>query len=78
MRERDGNDPTTWTVLNFSQSNPAGDGQGDVVALLRRVADTLESCGDVTVQDISFHSEVTGDEDDLTMTVYYHDEPRRR
>jgi hypothetical protein len=71
-------DPKTWTVLHFSQSNPSGTGQGDVAALLRRVADTIDSFGDIQVQDITFHSEVDDGEDDLTMTVYYHAEPRRR
>ena len=43
-----------WTIHHFSQSNPAGPGQGDVAALLRRVADTVESLGDVQVQDLTF------------------------
>jgi hypothetical protein len=60
-----------WTVFHFGQSNPAGPGQGSVPALLRRVADSIDELGDVVIQDITFHSEVTGDEDDLTMTVYY-------
>ncbi len=30
------------------------------------------------VHDVVFHSEVTEGEDDLTMTVYYDDQPRRR
>jgi hypothetical protein len=67
-----------WTVQHFSQSNPDGPGQGDVVALLRRVADSLEDLGDVTVQDITFHSEATAEEADLTMTVYYQPRPRHR
>ncbi|WP_328614693.1 hypothetical protein OHS18_43210 [Amycolatopsis sp. NBC_00355] len=65
-------------IRHFSQSNVAGPGQGDVAALLRRVADSLDELGDVQVQDITFHSEVTGGKDDLTMTVYYDREPRRR
>jgi hypothetical protein len=67
-----------YTILNFAQSNPSGEGQGLVPALLRRVADSIEGLGDVQVQDITFHSEVTGEEDDLTMIVYYHRKPRRR
>jgi hypothetical protein len=63
--------------MNFSQSDPSGDGQGDVPALLRRVAGSIEDLGEVNVQDIVFHSEVTAGEDDLTMTVYYHRQPRR-
>jgi hypothetical protein len=78
MAERPSNEPKAWTVLHFSQSNPSGEGQGDVAALLRRVADSIASHGDITVQDITFHSEVTDGEDDLTITVYYHDGPRRR
>jgi hypothetical protein len=50
--------------------------QGDVAALLRRVADSIEALGDVTVEDITFSSEPTADERDVSMTVYYHrDEP---
>jgi hypothetical protein len=67
-----------WTIHHFSQSNPAGDGQGDVPALLRRVADTFESLGDVNVQDLVFKSEPTRGEDSLQITVYYHHQPRRR
>ncbi|GAB3143309.1 hypothetical protein GCM10027258_30080 [Amycolatopsis stemonae] len=67
-----------WTVEHFSQSNPAGPGQGDVAALLRRVADTLDELGDVQVQDIAFASAATEGEDDLTMTVYYDRRPRPR
>ena len=66
-----------YTTFHFSQSNPTGAGQGDVAALLRRVATTLDELGDIQVSDITFSSEVTGEEDDLTMTVYYEREPRR-
>lgn len=76
--KRDPNDRSTWTVLHFSQSNPDGDGQGDVGALLRRVADTIDSLSDIQVEDITFQSQVTDAEDDLTMTVYYQPSPRRR
>src|SRR6478672_10561276 len=71
-------DAPDWTVLHFAQSNPTGEGQGDVAALLRRVAASVDQLGDVQVQDVTFHSEVTGGEDDLTMIVYYHRQPRRR
>jgi len=70
--------PAPWSVLHFSQSNPEGAGQGLVSALLRRVADSIDELGDVDVQDIVFHIEVTAGEDDLTMTVYYHDQSRPR
>lgn len=71
-------DSEQWTALHFSQSNPDGEGQGDAAALLRRVADSLDDLGDIDVQDIVFHAAVTEVEDDLTMTVYYHPQPRRR
>jgi hypothetical protein len=67
-----------WTIRHFSQSNPSGSGSGDVAALLRRVADTLDSLGDVQVEDLTFKSNVTADEDDLIITVYYEAAPRRR
>jgi len=67
-----------WTINHFSQSNPSGAGQGDVAALLRRVADSLDDCGDVQVADITFASSVTDGEDDLTLTVYFDKQSRRR
>jgi hypothetical protein len=42
------------------------------------VADTITELGDVQVQDITFVSEVTAGEDRVGMTVYHHQEPRRR
>lgn len=69
---------TDWTINHFSQSNPVGVGQGDVAALLRRVARTIDDLGDVTVQDVTFTSRPDDGEDDLTMTVYFHSEPRPR
>ena len=38
---------------------------------------TIDGLGDIDVQDITFQSQVTDGEDDVTMTVYYHDQPRR-
>ncbi|PZF62832.1 hypothetical protein DEI81_09505 [Curtobacterium sp. MCBD17_013] len=70
--------PAGWTINHFSLSNPEGKGQGSVPALLRRLADAIDGLGDVDVQDVTFSSKVTDGEDDLTMTVYYHREPRRR
>jgi len=63
-----------WTIFHFSQSNPDGPGQGDVPALLRRVADSIEALGEVMVEDITFSTDPTADERDLSMTVYYHRE----
>lgn len=61
-----------FTVHHFSQANPEGPGRDSVPALLRRVADTLESMGPVEVQDVVFHQEVTDDGFPFTATVYYH------
>src|SRR5207249_1874246 len=67
-----------WTICHFAKSNPAGVGQGDVPSLLRSVADSIESRGDVQVEDITFATEVTDGEDSLRVSVYYHRQPRRR
>jgi hypothetical protein len=63
---------TTWTVEHFSQANPAGEGQGDVPALLRRVADSIDALGKVEVQDLVLHTEVTEDGGWPWLTVYFH------
>jgi len=65
-------------VRCFSQSNPSGEGSGDVPGLLRRVATSIEQLGDVQVLDVTFHSEPTGEEDDIRLTVYFDDRPRNR
>ncbi|MFF4957315.1 hypothetical protein [Streptomyces sp. NPDC001222] len=62
----------SWTIKHFSQANPAGAGQNDVPALLRRVADSVESLGPVEVQDLVLHTEFTGDGPWPSLTVYYH------
>jgi hypothetical protein len=63
----------SWTIKHFSQSNPAGTGQDDVPALLRRVADSTESLGSVEVQDLVMHTEITADGPWPSLTVYFHD-----
>jgi hypothetical protein len=64
-----------YTMSHFSQANPAGERQGDVPALLRRVADSITELGDVKVHDITFHTELLDGKDAVTMAVYYADEP---
>lgn len=54
---------------HLSLSNPAGPGQDDVLALLRRVADSIEELGQVWVQDLVLHNEVTADGDWCSVTV---------
>ncbi|WP_280421019.1 hypothetical protein [Nocardia carnea] len=65
-----------YTISHFSQSNPAGDSQGDVVALLRTVADSIASLGDVAVQDLILHNEITAEGPWPSITVYYSEEPK--
>jgi hypothetical protein len=67
---------TAWTIYHFSQGNPHGADQGNVPALLRRLADTLEGMGGVSVQDIVFKTEPDAEEAWVSATVYYY--PARR
>ncbi|KIA66430.1 hypothetical protein [Nocardia vulneris] len=62
---------TEYSALHFSQANPRGAAQGDVPALLRRIAATLEELGAVSVQDLVLHNEVTAEGDWPSVTVYY-------
>jgi hypothetical protein len=63
-----------WSIERFSQGNPAGPDQGDIAALLRRVADTLDAYGAIRVQDIVLHAhaDLTADGYWPSMTVYFH------
>ena len=70
--------PRAWTSRHFSQANPKGPGQGDVPALLRRVARTIEDLGDIDVLDIIMHTEVTEDGDRHNLTVYFVERQRER
>jgi len=63
---------TSWTIRHFSQANPSGPGQGDVAALLRRVADSLDQLGAIEVMDLVMHTEVTEDGMWPSLTVYFH------
>jgi hypothetical protein len=62
----------SWSIRHFSQSNPEGEGQGDVPALLRRVADSIEALGPVEVQDITLGTDVTKHGPWHSITVYFH------
>lgn len=64
----------SWAIRHFSQSNPRGPRQGDVAALLRRVAASIEKLGAVDVQDVTFHGEVGDDGHSWPhVTVYFHE-----
>jgi hypothetical protein len=62
--------PRSWTIEHFSQANPEGAGQGDVSALPRCVAATLEQLGPVDVADLVVHAEITADGGWPSLTVY--------
>ncbi|MCA0157606.1 hypothetical protein LB823_15545 [Tsukamurella sp. M9C] len=58
-------------LRSISQANPRGAGQGDLPALLRRFADTVEALGTVEVEDLVMHDEITEDGSWLSFTLYY-------
>jgi len=61
-------------VRTFSQANPRGKKHsGDVPALLRRVAESLDALGKIEVLDLVLHSELDLDSVEYlpTITVYY-------
>jgi uncharacterized phage-associated protein len=61
-----------WTMRHFSLANAKGQGQDDVAALLRAVADTIGSYGAIHVHDITFHDEIDDKGEHWpTMTIYY-------
>ena len=66
---------TKYTYRSFSQNMPAGAGQDDIPALMRRVADSIEEAqavADIEVQDIVFaNDEITDDGDYPHFTVYF-------
>jgi hypothetical protein len=62
---------SSWSIRHFSQANPEGSGQGDVAALLRRVADSIEKLGPAEVQDLVLHNEVTAYGLWPSLTVYF-------
>ena len=64
-------DSSGWSARHFSQANPAGPGQDDVPALLRRVADSITNLDQVEVLDLMMHNEVTEDGNWPSITVYY-------
>lgn len=61
-----------WSVQHFAQANPRGpSGQGDLPALLRRVADTIEEIDGALVQDLVLHNDINEHGDWLSLSVYY-------
>jgi hypothetical protein len=60
-----------WITEHFSLGNPAGPGQDDLPALLRRVADAIEQLGAVEIQDLVLHPETSEFGDCHSMTVYF-------
>lgn len=66
-------DPNSFSMMHhFAQANPRGEGgQGDVPALLRRVADTIESIAGAVVQDLVLHDEINEHGQWYHLVVYY-------
>jgi adenylate kinase len=62
--------PAQRTVSRLVQANPKGPGQGDVPALLRRVADTLAGLGPVDITGLSLESQPTEDGPWYSLSVY--------
>ena len=60
-----------WPIFHFSLGNSLGPDQGNVSALLRSLADNIDTKGAIDVIDITFSNKPTVHGDDLTMTVYY-------
>lgn len=63
--------PAESTIRRLVQANPKGPGQGDVPALLRRVADTLAGLGPVEVTGLALGSQPTEDGPWYSVTVYF-------
>lgn len=63
------------TMFQFQQFNPQGPGQGNVPALLRRVADSIDELGDVEVYGLVMNPPLLlpDDEDWPSLAVYYDD-----
>jgi hypothetical protein len=66
--------PDAWTVNHFSLCRPAGTDRSNVPALLRYVADHLETRGPIVVQDLIMGTEVTVEGLVHHVTVYFHPE----
>jgi adenylate kinase len=65
--------PAEDTIRRLVQANPKGPGQGDVPALLRRVADSLAKLGPVDVTGLALQSRPTEDGPWYSVTVYLGD-----
>ena len=61
-----------FTILHFALSLPKGEGQNDIAALLRHLANNIEEIKNIEVSDIVFHNEIDDDGQDWPhFTVYY-------
>ena len=56
---------------HFAQANPRGRDQDSVPALLRRVADTIDTIDQIEVMDLVLHNEITAEGDWYDIVVYY-------
>jgi hypothetical protein len=65
-----------YTCYHFSQNNPFGPDQGDLPALLRRVADSIEELGEIEPLGMVMNVEVS-EEGLLPVVTLYYDRPLR-
>lgn len=68
---------TDYSCFHFSQRNPEGVGFDDLPALLRRVADTIESLGEIEPLSMVMNIEVEAEGLVPVVTLYY-DRPTLR
>jgi hypothetical protein len=67
-----GTEMKEYTILHFSLTLPKGEGQSDIAALLRHLANKIEEVKNINVSDIVFHNEIDDDGQDRPhFTVYY-------
>jgi len=71
-------EPRTWRSNHFSLANPKGANMDDVPRLLERLAATVRAYGDIEVQDITFHREVTSSGVDWPSFTVYWSKKRKR
>jgi adenylate kinase len=67
--------PAEDTISRLVQANPKGPDQGDVPALLRRVADTVAELGSVEVTGLSLENRPTEDGPWYSVNVHFRREP---
>lgn len=68
-------DRKTWTTEHFARANPFGPGMDSVPQLLRAVAESIESLGDIVVHDLLMHTTVEAEGYWHSITAYFSRDP---